>query len=288
MILFDGEATRQSFSQMFIDNLESWSSKGWVSFLGTLLGGLVWVLVMRLLIKWFLSVLRKVFAKGKGVNHLMANFICQIINILAWILIIVWFLNHMGINMGPVLAGLGITGVVLGLAFQETLGNLLSGVMIIINAPFKIGDYIDSGSFSGTVSDMDLICVTLVTPDNRRITMSNKLVWGSPIVNYSAMDKRRVDMTVSVAYGSDISKVKTLLLQRLASYPEVLPSPAPTIEVGDLGENAVDFIVRPWTKPEDVWPIRWRFQSEWYDLLTNAGIDVPFDQLDVHVKYDND
>lgn len=180
---------------------------------------------MRLLIKWFLYVLRKVFAKGKGVNHLMANFICQIINILAWILIIVWFLNHMGINMGPVLAGLGITGVVLGLAFQETLGNLLSGVMIIINAPFKIGDYIDSGSFSGTVSDMDLICVTLVTPDNRRITMSNKLVWGSPIVNYSAMDKRRVDMTVSVAYGSDISKVKTLLCRDLLLIRRCFPVP---------------------------------------------------------------
>jgi len=288
MMLFDAEATEQSFFQLLAENIEGWASKGWKAFIAAVLSGLLWVLVMRLLTKWFIYVLRKVFAKSKGVNNLMANFICKMVDILAWIFIVVWFLNHMGINMGPVLTGLGVTGVVLGLAFQETLGNLLSGVMIVINAPFKIGDYIDSGSFSGTVTDMDMICVTLLTPDNRRITMSNKLVWGSPIVNYSTMDKRRVDMTVTVAYGSNISLVKTLLLQMLASYPEVLPNPAPTVEVSELADSSVNFIVRPWTKPDDVWPIRWRFQGEWYDTLSKAGINIPYDQLDVHIKHDDD
>lgn len=269
-----------------MDNLEGWATKGWTAFFVTLIGGVAGVVVVRLLITWLLYVLKKVFARSKGVNDLMARFICQMISILGWIFLVVWFFNHMGINMRPVLAGLGITGVVLGLAFQETLGNLLSGVMIIINAPFKIGDYIDSGSFSGTVTDMDLICVTLVTPDNRDITISNKLVWGNPIVNYSSMDKRRVDMTISIAYGSDIPRVKELIRQKLATYPEVLPNPAPTIEVAELGDSEMNLVVRPWTKPADVWTIKWRFQGEWYDYLTKAGIDIPYNQLDVHVIND--
>jgi small conductance mechanosensitive channel len=105
--------------------------------------------------------------------------------------------------------------------------------MIIINAPFKIGDYIDSGSFSGTVTDMDLICVTLVTPDNR--TSLSQTSWsGKPIVNYSSMDKRRVDMTISRAYGR-IFHGSRVDQQKLATYPEVLPNPAPTIESPNWG-----------------------------------------------------
>lgn len=287
MLLFDATATaaeeESSITKLMLESLQNWSSKGWPAFFSTLFTGILWVLIMRLLVMWFVRVLKKIFARSKNINNLMAAFVCKAVTIISWILIAVWFLGHMGINIAPVLAGLGVTGVILGLAFQETIGNLLSGMMIVINAPFKIGDYIDSGSYSGTVTDMDMSCVTLLTPDNKKITMSNKLVWSNPIVNYSSMDKRRVDMTVTVAYGSDIGKVKTLLLSMLASYPEVLPNPQPIVEVDNLEDSAIDFLVRPWTKPGDYWAVKWRFQGEWYGKLTAAGINVPYDQLDVHL-----
>jgi small conductance mechanosensitive channel len=135
---------------------------------------------------------------------------------------------------------------------------------------------------------MDLICVSLATPDNKSITMSNKLVWGNPIVNYSNMDKRRVDMTTSVAYGTDISQVKTLLMQMLASYPEVLPNPQPVVEVSKCADSSIDFMVCPWVKPQDYWTVKWRFQSEEYDKLTASGIEIPFNQLDVHIRTDGE
>ncbi len=181
------------------------------------------------------------------------------------------------------LAGLGITGVILGFAFQETIGNLLSGVMIVINAPFRIGDYIETGSFSGTVTDMDMICVILSTPDNKKITMSNKLVWSNPIVNYSNIERRRVELAVSVSYQADLTLAKQVIKNILDSYPEVLCEPAPIIEVNKLNTSSIDFVVRPWTKPADYWKVYWRFNGEILQRLAEAGLSVPFNQLDVHI-----
>ncbi|NCC91419.1 MAG: mechanosensitive ion channel family protein, partial [Spirochaetia bacterium] len=219
----------------------------------------------------------------KKINNLMARFILQLVNIIGWIFLIIAFLQHLGLDMGPVLAGLGITGVILGFAFQETIGNLLSGVMIVINSPFRIGDYIDSGSFSGTVTDMDMVCVTLSTPDNKKITMSNKLVWGNPIVNYSNIERRRVELSVSVAYGSDVQLVKDTVRKILSGYEEILPEPVPVVEVNKLSASSVDFVVRPWTKPADYWKVYWRFQGEICDRLAEVGLTVPFNQLDLHI-----
>lgn len=185
--------------------------------------------------------------------------------------------------MGPVIAGLGITGVILGFAFQETIGNLLSGMMIVINSPFRIGDYIETGSFSGTVTDMDLVRITLSTPDNKKITLSNKLVWGSPIVNYSDIERRRVELSVSVAFGSDIPRVKELLRSLITSYAEVLTTPAPVIEATKLTSSSIDLVVRPWVKPTDYWKVHFRFNAEIYDYLTAAGVEIPYEQLQLHL-----
>ena len=275
--------TEMSFFSELMIKLHTWSQLGPVAFLITLCTGLLMILVGKLLIVWLSRILKKGLTRSRKINDLMARFLLQVVNIVGWVFLLIGFLQHMGIDMGPVLTGLGITGVILGLAFQETIGNLLSGVMIVINAPFRIGDYIDAGSFSGTVTDMDMICVILSTPDNKRITISNKLVWGSPIVNYSNMDKRRVDLTVSVAYGSDIQLVKQVVSNIFSSYEEILSEPAPTIEVNQLSSSSVDFVARPWTKPQDYWKVFWRFQGEICGKLEEAGLSVPFDQLDLHI-----
>ncbi len=264
-------------------HLEQWSDIKVVSFILTLLGGIIMVAVGKLLIHWVMTLLERGLQRSKKISDLMARYTLQLVNILGWILLAIAFLQHMGLNMGPVLAGLGITGVILGFAFQETIGNLLSGVMIVINAPFRIGDYIEAGAFAGTVTDMDMICVTLSTPDNKKITMSNKLVWGNPIVNYSDIERRRVELAVSVTLGSDIERTKKTIREILASYSEVLPTPEPVVEVTKLTSSSVDLVVRPWVRPSDYWKVHFRFNGEIYDRLTEAGIAVPHTQLDVHL-----
>jgi small conductance mechanosensitive channel len=283
MALSSEAAVSDSFFGQLMHKIDGWTQLGPVSFLITLGTGLLMVLVGKLLIVWLSRILRRSLARAKKINDLMARFILQLVNIVGWIFLIVAFLQHMGLDMGPVLAGLGITGVILGFAFQETIGNLLSGVMIVINAPFRIGDYIEAGAFSGTVTDMDMICVILSTPDNKKITMSNKLVWSNPIVNYSNIERRRVELSVSVAYGTDLQVVRDVVWKMLNSYSEILPEPAPVVEVNKLNASSVDFVVRPWTKPADYWKVYWRFNGEILGKLTEAGVSVPFNQLDVHI-----
>ena len=276
-------ANNGSFFSQALVSINEWSKLAPVAFLITLGGGLLIVLIGKILITWLKKVLKRGLAKSRKINNLMSRFLLQLVNIIGWIFLLIAFLQHMGLDMGPFLAGLGITGIILGFAFQVTIGNLLSGVMIVMNAPFRIGDYIDAGSHSGTVRDMDMICVILATPDNKKITMSNKIAWGSPIVNYSDMEKRRVDMVVSVPYGSDVATVKQVISSIFARYEEILPDPVPTIEVNKLSASSVDFVARPWVKPSDYWSVFWRFQGEISARLEEVGLFIPFDQLDLHI-----
>lgn len=230
-------------------------------------------------------------ALNKAASHeaarltpLMAGFIIKVVRVVVWLIAILVILQIWGINMAPVIAGLGITGVVLGFALQESISNIFSGLLLALNNPFGIGDYVVIGSVAeGTVTGMDAVSCTLLTADKKKITMANKLVLAEAITNVSASDTRRLDMTVGVAYGSDLDKVKGLILSLLESYDEVLSDPAPIVEVSKLNDSSVDFIVRPYVPNAAYWDVNWRFQKDIYDLLNREGIEIPYNKLDVTV-----
>jgi len=266
----------------FWDSIKLWFNQEAVGLLITLISILLILIVGKILI----TILRKVFGKmlgrSKKINELMAKFLLKITSVVSWILVALVVLDQVGVSLAPILAGIGITGFILGFAFQETLGNLLSGVMIVLNAPFRIGDYVEIGSINGTIRDMDMMSVTLATPDNKRVIMANKLIWGKAIVNYSYTERRRVEMDVSIAYDSDVNKAKEIITDIIHSYPEVLAEPAPFIAVKKLNEFSVDITVRPWTKPGDYWTVFYRFQQEILEKFREAQVEIPFPQLDVH------
>ena len=155
--------------------------------------------------------------------------------------------------------------------------------MIAVNNPFRVGDWVDIGDISGTVVAMDLMCVTLAAGDNKKITMNNKNVWGNTIVNYSYIERRRLDMSVSVRYTDDLEKAKETIRNVLSGYAEILPEPATLVEVGSYNDSSISIYVRPWVKPADYWNVYWRFNSEILPALRANGIDMPFNQLDVHI-----
>lgn len=229
---------------------------------------------------------RTLFSVSKKVPKftlLMAGLVSKIISFIIWVITVVVILGFFGVDLTPVLAGLGITGVVLGFALQESIASLFSGIMIAINNPFRVGDWVDIGDVSGTVTSMDIMCVTLTSGDNKKITMNNKNVWGSTIVNYSYIDKRRLDMTVSVDYSTDTDKAKNIIRALIMSYPEILPDPAPVVEVNNYGASSIDIIVRPYVLPSDYWKVYWRFNAEVLKTLRVNGMDMPFNQLIVHL-----
>lgn len=242
------------------------------------------IVIAKFLIVLFVRFMKKMtHAKMSRISPLMSTFIIKVVRVLVWLFALLIGLQVWGINMGPVIAGLGITGVVLGFALQETISNLFSGFLLALNNPFDIGDYVIIGSVEGTVEQMDAVSITLKTGDKKKITMANKLVLEGAIVNVSASETRRLDMTVSVAYGSDLDQVREVISSLLSSYSDVLDEPAPVIEVSKLNNSSVDFIVRPWVRNSDYWTVNWRFQKDIYDRLNKAHIEIPYNKLDVNL-----
>ncbi|WP_422479953.1 mechanosensitive ion channel family protein [Pleomorphochaeta sp. DL1XJH-081] len=264
------------------DSLLLWFNEEAVGIVFQIVGILLILIVGKILISLLKKWLTKSMGKSKKLNELMQKLILKIVAAVAWILLLVVILGQIGVNLAPIIAGLGVTGFILGFAFQETLGNLLAGVMIALNSPFRIGDYVEIGSISGSVRDMDMMSVTLATPDNKRVIMANKLIWGNAITNYSFTETRRVELGASIAYDSDVNKAKEILWDIINSYPEVLPEPKPMIEVIKLNDSSVDLVVRPWTKPGDYWTVYFRFQQEVLEKFRDAGLEIPFPQIDVH------
>ncbi len=242
------------------------------------------IVIAKFLIVLFVRFMKKMtHAKKSRISPLMSTFIIKVVRVVVWLFALLIGLQVWGINMGPVIAGLGITGVVLGFALQETISNLFSGFLLALNNPFDIGDYVIIGSVEGTVEQMDAVSITLKTGDKKKITMANKLVLEGAIVNVSASETRRLDMTVSVAYGSDLDQVREVISSLLSSYSDVLDEPAPVIEVSKLNNSSVDFIVRPWVRNSDYWTVNWRFQKDIYDRLNKAHIEIPYNKLDVNL-----
>lgn len=232
---------------------------------------------------------RKSFKKLQNMHKISSIFgtlMRKVLNAIIWVVAAVFILQDFGVDLTPVIAGLGISGVVLGFALQETIASFFSGFIIAVKRPFEIGDYVSIGGTEGTVKTMDIMGVSLATGDNKLITMSNKNVWGSVIINTSALDKRRIDMIVPVAYDTDLVKAKDVISSVILSYPEVLKDPEAKIEVHTLADSSINFIVRPWVANADYWTVYWRFQKEIVDAFRANGIEIPYNKLDVTLLKD--
>jgi len=196
-------------------------------------------------------------------------------------------LSQLGIELGPLLAGFGIAGVIIGFALQDTLSNFASGMMILIYRPYDVGDLINAAGVSGRVSHMSLVSTTIKTLDNQRLIIPNNKIWGDTINNITAEEQRRVDMVFGISYSDNIEHAETILKSIVAAHPKVLPTPEPTIKLHTLGESSVDFIVRPWSNPEDYWDVYWDITRQVKLRFDAEGISIPFPQRDVHIYQTN-
>ena len=213
---------------------------------------------------------------------LLVNFIVSVVTKVGWAILLVTILSRLGVDVTPLIAGLGVTGFILGFAFQESLGNLASGLMIAINEPFKVGDVVDAAGHTGSVLEVNMMATVMLTPDNKRIVLPNKGVWGGPIVNYSAMDTRRVDLQVGIAYGEDVEKAVSVIRDAVRRVPGVLATPEPAVAVAGLDASQVTINVRPWAKNADYWSVRSATLQTVKEELDRVGIEIPFPQVVVH------
>jgi small conductance mechanosensitive channel len=196
-------------------------------------------------------------------------------------------LSQLGISLGPLLAGLGVAGFIVGFALQDTLGNFAAGMMILLYRPYDMGDLIDVGGVFGKVDKMSLVSTSLLTLDNQLFVVPNSKIWGDVIKNVTAQDTRRVDMVFGISYSDDIPKAESILEDILQSHDKVLDTPESMVRLHTLGASSVDFIVYPWVKVDDYWDVYWDVTRTVKLRFDEEGISIPFPQRDVHVYNQN-
>jgi len=216
-------------------------------------------------------------------SELLRNMAISIIGNIIFLLGILIALSQLGISLGPLLAGLGVAGFVIGFALQDTLSNFASGMMILVYRPFDVGDLVDVGGVFGIVDHMSLVNTTIMTLDNQTIIVPNSKIWGDVIKNITAPKIRRVDMTFSISYNDDIEKTEQILADIVAQHDKTLDEPEPLIHLHELGESSVDFIVKPWVNRDDYWQVYWDITRSVKMRFDQEGISIPFPQRDVHI-----
>lgn len=216
----------------------------------------------------------------------LRKFLLSLIQALMYGLLIFMAAERIGIQSSSIIALLGSAGVTLGLALQGSLSNFAGGVLILLVRPFKVGDYIVSEYGEGTVAAIGLVYTTLNTVDNKTVVIPNGSLSNSPITNATAEDFRRLDLTVGIGYQSDLRRAKEILLDIYTSHPCILKDRPIQVFVDQLAASSMVIGGRGWTATGDYWQTRWDITEEIKLRFDEAGIQIPFNQLDVHVNYE--
>jgi small conductance mechanosensitive channel len=217
------------------------------------------------------------------ISALLRDFFVSIVAKTTFFVGLLIAISTIGIDIGPLLAGVGVLGFVIGFALQGTLSNFAAGIMILLYRPYDVGDAISAAGVTGKVDSMSLVSTTVLTPDNQQVIVPNNSIWGGVITNITANPTRRVDLTVGVGYDDNLDKAQQVLMDIVTSHPKVLDEPEPAVKVANLGESSVDFVVRPWSLTSDYWEVYWDLTKTIKQRLDEEGISIPFPQRDVHV-----
>lgn len=221
--------------------------------------------------------------EAKADDDTLPRFMTSLIGITLKVLVVISAASMVGIATTSFIAIIGAAGLAVGLALQGSLANFAGGVLILIFKPFKVGDFIDGQGVSGTVNAISILNTILLTPDNKRIVVPNGPLSNDVITNYSAEDRRRVDMVFGIGYDDDIDLAKRTLAELIDADSRVQNEPAPQILLSELADSSVNFTVRMWVERADYWGV-------YFDLMENVkktfdakGISIPYPQTDVHL-----
>lgn len=235
---------------------------------------------------WLAKMLRglvKDLLEKRGVDPMLASFSSSIAHILLVAFVIIASLGQLGIHTTSLVAIIGAAGLAIGLAMQSSLSNFASGVMIIAFRPFRVGDFVEAGGTSGIVEGIQIFHTQFRTGDNKTVIVPNASITGGSIINYSTKDTRRIDMVFGISYDDDIKMAKEILTDLVTGDERVLDDPAPMIAVSELGDNSVNFVVRPWVNSDDYLAVKFDLTEAVKLRFDKEGISIPYPQRDVHL-----
>jgi len=223
--------------------------------------------------------------KKTKLPELVVEFLSRFLSALLYVAVILLAVSALGIGVGSVVLSISaVIGLILGFGMQDTLTNLAAGVWITALRPFDKGDVVTVAGQTGKVNAVGIMSTELLTPDNTLITIPNKLVWGSVITNYTRMPTRRVSVDVGVAYGTDLDRAIKIAMDIMKGHPKVLNDPEPSVVITALADSSINLQLRAWTKTEDYWAVKGDLTRAIYETYMKEGIEIPFPQMDVHIK----
>jgi small conductance mechanosensitive channel len=250
-------------------------------------------LAMAVLIYWVGSKIAKVISKLIGklmerrkLDPIIVSFVSSLTYGLLIAFVVIAALSQLGVQTASFIAVIGAAGLAVGLALQGSLSNFASGILIIAFRPFKAGDFIEAGGVAGVVESIKLFSTIIRSGDNKEIIIPNSGVVGSAIVNYSTKPTRRIDLVIGVSYDADIRHAKKVLEDVVNSTEKVLENPEPLVAVHTLADSSVNFVVRPWVKTADYWPVYFELMENIKISLDEEKIGIPYPQMDLHIMKD--
>lgn len=264
--------------------MEAFISSGKLLDMGVVVLKLAVTLVAGLIVlKIILGISRRTLEKS-SLDPVLYTFVINAIKVIGTIILITMCLGLLGVQMSTIIAVIGAAGAAIALALRDSLANIAGGVMIIITKPFNRDDFIDVGTVSGKVQDIDLFLTTLKTYDNKTITVPNGLINTSILVNHSREAIRRVDCKFGIGYESDVARAKELLHGICSKNPMILDEPEPVIGVSEHEESALLLDLLAWCSTGDYYTVKYFLQEEVSRVFREEGIDIPYRQVDVHIN----
>lgn len=270
------EVTQEAskYTEMAFDLAITWGPKV-AAAIATLLIGL-----------WIIGVFSRGIGKAmekRDVDPSLRPFIRTLISASLKVMLFISVIGMVGIEATSFVAVLGAAGLAIGLALQGTLQNFAGGVIILLLKPFKVGDWIDTGSYAGTVHSIQVFNTYLKSPDNKTIILPNGSLANTSLTNFSAEPRRRVDWTFGVAYGDSTEKTRNVLMELINADNRILKDPEPFIAVSELADSSVNFVVRVWVEGADYWGVYFDMNENVYNTFNEKGLNIPYPQMDVHV-----
>lgn len=250
--------------------------------IGALATIIIGIWIAKMLAKYVGKLLRK-----REVDETLTKFLVSLIRIGLITFVIISAASQVGIQTASFVAVIGAAGLAIGFALQGSLSNLAAGVMLIIFKPVKVGDYIEGGGATGTVESVGIFVTTLVTVDNKVVYIPNSTLTGGNITNFTAKDKRRVDMVFGISYNDDIDKARKAINEVINANSKILKEPKADILVSELGDSSVNFNVRPWVNTSDFWDVYFGVTEQIKKKFDEQNISIPFPQRDVHMYQSN-
>lgn len=228
------------------------------------------------------------FFEKRNVDATLASFLDAFLNICLKVLVILMVMNYVGLSTSGIIALIGSAGLAVGLALQGSLSNFAGGVIILFIRPFNVGDFIEGADETGTIEKIGIFYTHMLTPDNKQILIPNGTLVNGIITNYTSQERRRVDLTFSVAYEEDVRRVKAILYEIINAEELILRDPEPFAAVSEHADSSVNFIIRAWAKTEDYWTVYYGLLEKVKIRFDEENISIPYPQMDIHLKNNED